>query len=92
MDSTTWVLLVGAQALLFGAVCAGIWRSKGGDGEHGFFLGFLLSFFGLAYVAFAVPRPRKAEPGELSSGDLTLIGATTALSLAVLVAVIISAP
>lgn len=92
MDSTGWLLLLGAQALLFGGVCAGIWRSKGGDAGQGFFFGLVLSALGLAFVAFAVPSPREKEPGELTSGDLTLIGATTITCLAVLLAVIASAP
>ena len=51
-----WVLLVATQATIFGFISAGIWRSKDGDYGAGFLLGFVLSFLGLAYVAFASPR------------------------------------
>lgn len=94
MDFGLIVLLsVAVQGLLFGFVSAGIWRSKGGDYGQGWILGFFLSFLGLAYVAFAVPSERSEREDDSFAGtDIALVFGTLAGAMAVLIAVISTAP
>ena len=42
--------------IICGLVSAGVWQSKGGSYAAGFWLGALLGFLGLFYVAFAQPE------------------------------------
>lgn len=53
-------MLISILALwvILGLVSGGIWSSKGGEWFFGALLGLVLGVFGLAYVAFARPRPR----------------------------------
>lgn len=44
--------------ILCGFVAGGVWKSKGGEWANGFWLGVLLGYFGLFYVAFAQPQDR----------------------------------
>ena len=65
-----------AYSAIFALICAGIWRSKGGSYGAGFWLGFVLGVFGLAYVAFAVPSAREGAQRRLPSRPFVPAGET----------------
>ena len=60
------VFLVLISWAICGLVAAGVWQSKGGSYGAGFWLGAVLGFLGLFYVAFAQPDERRTMSSEAS--------------------------
>ncbi|MDQ3957013.1 MAG: hypothetical protein M3273_01690 [Actinomycetota bacterium] len=71
--------------VLSGVVGAKIWHDKGGEKTKGFFLGSLLSAFGLVYLAFATPPPPPPSKADrISEGDVVELRRTIRKGLTLL--------
>lgn len=74
----TSIITTVALSLLVGVVASLIWSHKGGGRARGFWLGTVLGFAGLLFVAAATPR----RSTRLAIGVLVAFAVVEALSLA----------